>query len=83
MPAKPSPERTTVDLHGLVTPSTAEAFALWAASRGLTTSKAVRALVIEALVRELQGAPVGALYSELPPETAARIVALLRERHRP
>lgn len=79
-PKKRAGDRQTVSIHALVTPKTAEAFRLWAAKRGLNASAAVRTLVVDALVRELTSAPLGALYSELPPEMADRIVAELGAR---
>lgn len=79
----PAREKATKSLHALVPPSTHEAFELWAATRGLTASGAVRALVVDALLRELTASPLGPLSRDLPPDTAARIVAHLRDRQTP
>lgn len=83
MADNPARERATVHVSSLLPPSTAEAFALWASKRGLGTSGAIRALIVDALVRELSASPLGPLYSDLPPETAAQIVARMGERDSP
>lgn len=83
MAENPARERATVHVSSLLPPTTAETFALWASKRGLTTSGAIRALIVDALVRELSASPLGPLYSDLPPDEAARIVRRLGERDTP
>lgn len=78
MSNSPAPERMTKLVQTLVTPTVGEAFSLWASKRGLTVSAAARALIVDALYRELSASPVGPLYSDLPPDAARRIVALLK-----
>lgn len=79
-PARPKREKRTTPVHAVVRQSTGDAFRLWADKRGLTVSGAVEGLMVDALLRELTTAPVGLLSRDLPPETLARIVALLRDR---
>lgn len=68
-------ERMTESMHFLVTPSVAGAFDVWAERRGLSRSAAVRALVEDALWREVRGEPLGALYGDFPASMAHHIVA--------
>jgi len=72
-------ERTTASVHALIPPSTHEAFTVWAQSRGLSVSAAVRALINDALWREWRDEPLGALYGDLPAGVAQRIVERLSE----
>jgi len=77
-PARLTRENRTAPIHATVRPSTAHAFRLWAEKRGLTVSSAIEALMVDALLRELSGAPVGLLPRDLPREAYDRIVILLR-----
>jgi len=77
-PARPRREKRTTPIHAVVRESTGHAFRLWAEKRGLTVSGAVEGLMVDALLRELTSAPVGLLRRDLPPETLAQIVELLR-----
>lgn len=70
----PTRERTTAHVHTLLRPSTRAALDVWASRRGMTRSEAVRALVDDALWREVQGES-GPLYGDLPADVARRIVA--------
>jgi hypothetical protein len=74
---KPNParERMTANVHALVTPATRAAFVVWAERRGMSPSAAVRALIEDALWREVRGEPLGALYGDLPASEARQIVA--------
>jgi len=76
------PERTTVSVHSLLTPATAEAFEAWANHRGMKVSAAVRSLILDALWREARGEPLGALPGDLPPSIARGIVTDLEGRRR-
>lgn len=82
-PPPPARERTTASLHALTTPTTREALEVWATRRGMTVSAAVRALVEDALWREVRGEPLGPLYGDLPADQARRIVAQSTESEPP
>jgi hypothetical protein len=77
-PARPKREKRTTPVHAVVRKSTGDAFRLWADKRGLTVSGAVEGLMVDALLREATASPLGPLTRDVPPETLARIVALLR-----
>lgn len=68
-------ERFTENVHTLLTPSTKDAFMVWARKRSMGSSAAVRALIEDALWREVRGEPLGALYGDLPASVAKQIVA--------
>ena len=74
-PMKPTPrERFTENVHTLLTPSTKAAWLVWAGKRSMGSSAAVRALIEDALWREVRGEPLGALYGDLPASMAHHIV---------
>lgn len=77
---KRTPERMTTHVHTLTTQTMGQAFELWAASRGMSRSKALRSLMTDALWREAHGQPLGPLYGDLPPEVMTQIVADLQAR---
>lgn len=68
-------ERFTENVHTLLTPSTKAAWLVWAGKRSMGSSAAVRALIEDALWREVRGEPLGALYGDLPASMAHHIVA--------
>lgn len=73
-------EKATTPIHALVPPAMGHAFRLWADSRGLTVSGAVRALMVHAMTAEVSETPVGPLSRDLAPDETDRIVAHLRDR---
>jgi hypothetical protein len=67
-------ERFTENVHTLLTPSTKAAWLVWCQKRSMGSSAAVRALIEDALWREVRGEPLGALYGDLPASMAQHIV---------
>lgn len=78
--SKRTPEKMTTHVHTLTTATLGQAFELWAESRGLSRSKALRGLMNDALWREAHGQPLGPLVSDIPPAELDRIVADLQLR---
>ena len=76
-------ERFTENVHTLLTPSTKEAFRVWAGKRSMKPSAAVRALIEDALWREVRGEPLGPLYGDLPASMARQIVASSQDQQPP
>lgn len=73
-------DKLDTHIHTLTTKQMGQAFELWAASRGMSRSKALRGLMTDALWREAHGQPLGPLYGDLPPKVLDEIVADLQAR---